>query len=71
MSKEHDGVDWEKEIDRQGLSGSLRKANDTMAIFAKLLGNYKSYLIKNGFTEDEAFVLVRDYADDFLSKLVK
>lgn len=71
MSKEQDGIDWEKEIDRQGLSSGLRKANDTMRIFAKLLGNYRDYLLENGFTEEEAFTLVRDYSDDFLANLVK
>jgi len=60
---ENKNIDWEKEIDRQGLSGELRKGNDTMVVMAKLLGNYKKYLRGNGFTEEEAFSLVRDYSD--------
>ena len=60
---EDKGINWEKEIDRQGLNGGLRKGNDTMVVLAKLLGNYKKYLRGNGFTEEEAFSLVRDYSD--------
>lgn len=64
-----DGINWEKEIDRQGLDVNLRKANDTMLVMSKLFGNYRSYLIKNGFSEEESFKLVRDYAHTFFSNL--
>jgi len=68
---EDNGINWEKEVDRQGLSGGLRKGNDTMVVLAKLLGNYKDYLLKNGFSEDEAFKLVRDYSDVFLMTIFR
>lgn len=70
MSKENEGIDWEKEVDRQGLNSGLRKANDSVVVYAKLLGLYRKQLIKNGFSEEEAFTLTRDYSNDFLSKLI-